>query len=75
MPEATKADLFTSAAQLVRVVDGDTFVVALEISPGEFLEQKLRLRGLAAPDISRRKENVRSSLLKRGSAMQSAARS
>jgi len=36
--EATKADLFTYAAQLVRVVDGDTLVVALEISPGEFLE-------------------------------------
>ena len=43
-PDATKTDLFTYAAQLVRVVDGDTLVVALEISPGEFLEQKLRLR-------------------------------
>lgn len=50
--DATKADLFTYAAQLVRVVDGDTLVVALEISPGEFLEQKLRLRGLDAPEMS-----------------------
>lgn len=49
---ATKADLFTYAAQLVRVVDGDTLVVALEISPGEILEQKLRLRGLDCPELS-----------------------
>jgi len=52
VPEATKADLFTYAAQLVRVVDGDTLLVALKISPGEFLEQKLRLRGLDAPEMS-----------------------
>jgi hypothetical protein len=45
-PNATKTDLFTYAAQLPRVVDGDTLVVALEISPGVFIEQKLRLRGL-----------------------------
>ena len=48
----TKADLFTYAAELRRVVDGDTLVVALEVSPGVFLEQKLRLRGLDAPEMS-----------------------
>jgi endonuclease YncB( thermonuclease family) len=51
-PDTTKADLFTYAAQLVRVVDGDTLVVALEVSPGEFLEQKLRLRGLDCPEMN-----------------------
>lgn len=48
---ATKAELFTYSARLVRVVDGDTLVVALEVSPGVFLEQKLRLRGLDCPEI------------------------
>jgi len=49
---ATKAGLFTYAAELIRVVDGDTLVVALEISPGVFLEQTLRLRGLDCPEMS-----------------------
>jgi endonuclease YncB( thermonuclease family) len=49
---ATKAELFTYAATLRRVVDGDTLVVALEVSPGVFLEQKLRLRGLDCPELS-----------------------
>lgn len=48
---ATKAELFTYAAMLRRVVDGDTLVVALEVSPGVFLEQKLRLRGLDCPEL------------------------
>ena len=39
-------------ATLRRVVDGDTLVVALEVSPGVFIEQKLRLRGLDAPEMS-----------------------
>jgi len=50
--DATKADLFTYAATLRRVVDGDTLVVALEVAPGIFLEQKLRLRGLDCPELS-----------------------
>jgi endonuclease YncB( thermonuclease family) len=49
--DATKADLFTYAATLRRVVDGDTLVVALEVSPGVFIEQKLRLRGLDCPEM------------------------
>jgi len=51
-PEATKAELFTYAATLRRVVDGDTLVVELEVSPGVFIEQKLRLRGLDSPEMS-----------------------
>ncbi len=50
--EATKAELFTYAATLRRVVDGDTLVVALEVSPGVFMEQKLRLRDLDCPEMS-----------------------
>ena len=49
--DATKADLFTYAATLRRVVDGDTLVVALEVAPGIFIEQKLRLRGLDCPEM------------------------
>ncbi|MBI4621763.1 MAG: thermonuclease family protein [Verrucomicrobia bacterium] len=49
---ATKAELFTYAATLCRVVDGDTVVVALEVAPGIFIEQKLRLRGLDCPEIA-----------------------
>jgi endonuclease YncB( thermonuclease family) len=50
--DATKAELFTYAATLRRVVDGDTLVVALEVAPGIFVEQKLRLRGLDCPEMS-----------------------
>jgi micrococcal nuclease len=49
--DATKADLFTYAARLRRVIDGDTLVVALEVSPGVFIDQKLRLRGLDCPEM------------------------
>ena len=51
-PDTTKAELFTYSAMLRRVVDGDTLVVALEVSPGVFIEQKLRLRGLDCPEMS-----------------------
>jgi endonuclease YncB( thermonuclease family) len=50
--DATKAELFTYAATLRRVIDGDTLVVALEVSPGVFIEQTLRLRGLDCPEMS-----------------------
>ncbi len=51
-PDASKADLFTYSATLRRVVDGDTLVIALAVSPGVFIEQKLRLRGLDCPEMS-----------------------
>ena len=50
--DATKADLFTYAATLRRVVDGDTLVVAMEVAPGMWTELKLRLRGLDCPEMS-----------------------
>lgn len=50
--DATKADLFTYAATLRRVIDGDTLVVTLEVAPEIFVELKLRLRGLNCPELS-----------------------
>lgn len=47
---ATKADLFTYAARIRRVVDGDTIVVVLRVGPGVELVEKLRLRGLDCPE-------------------------
>jgi endonuclease YncB( thermonuclease family) len=49
---ATKADLYTYAVCLRRLIDGDTFVVELEVAPLTRLEVKLRLRGLDCPEIS-----------------------
>jgi endonuclease YncB( thermonuclease family) len=49
---ATKDELFTYAATIRRVVDGDTLAVALTVAPGITLELKLRLRGLDCPEMS-----------------------
>jgi endonuclease YncB( thermonuclease family) len=49
---ATKAELFTYAATIRRIVDGDTLVVALTVAPGISFELKLRLRGLDCPEMS-----------------------
>jgi endonuclease YncB( thermonuclease family) len=48
---AAKADLFTYAATVLRVIDGDTLVVAIRVTPGVVLEEKLRLRGLDCPEL------------------------
>ncbi|HUR59930.1 MAG TPA: DUF1016 N-terminal domain-containing protein, partial [Opitutaceae bacterium] len=50
--DATTADLFTYAATIRRVVDADTLVIGIEVAPGIWLEEKLRLRGLDAPELS-----------------------
>jgi endonuclease YncB( thermonuclease family) len=50
--DATKADLFTYAATVRKVVDGDTLVVALAVAPGFTHELKLRLRGLDCPEMA-----------------------
>ncbi len=49
---ATKADLFTYDATIRRVVDADTLIIGIEVAPGIWLEEKLRLRGLDAPELS-----------------------
>ncbi len=48
--DGKSTELFTYAATVRRVIDGDTLEVALAL-PGVVLRQKLRLRGLDCPEI------------------------
>jgi len=50
--DATKDQLFTYAATVRKIIDGDTLVVALMVAPGYSRELKLRLRGLDCPETS-----------------------
>jgi endonuclease YncB( thermonuclease family) len=49
---ATKDQLFTYAATIRRIIDGNTLAVALAVAPGISLELKLRLRGLDCPEMA-----------------------
>ena len=49
---ATKDQLFTYAATVRRVIDGDTLVATVMVAPGYSRELKLRLRGLDCPEMS-----------------------
>lgn len=49
--DATKADLFTYAAAVSRVVDGDTLAITVALPRGYHHEMKLRLRGLDCPEM------------------------
>jgi len=49
--DATTADLYTYEAEVVRVVDGDTLWVQVWLKSPLWLKEKLRLRGLDAPEI------------------------
>lgn len=48
---ATKADLFTYSATVLKVVDGDTLWVKVYLEPGRWVKQKLRLRDLDCPEM------------------------
>jgi len=48
---ASVRELFTYKAYLDRVVDGDTLLVQIDLGFGIFMEQRLRLRGLDAPEV------------------------
>ncbi len=50
-PDATKADLFTYAATVLKTVDGDTLWVRVYLRPGHWVKQKLRLRDLDCPEL------------------------
>ncbi|MBP6507902.1 MAG: thermonuclease family protein [Opitutaceae bacterium] len=50
--EATKADLFTYAAEILKVVDGDTLWVRIFLRPDQWVKQKLRFRDLDCPELS-----------------------
>jgi endonuclease YncB( thermonuclease family) len=49
--DAPKADLFTYRALAVRVVDGDTLAVTLDLPPHNEADKKLRLRGINCPEM------------------------
>lgn len=49
--EATKADLFTYTAEILKVVDGDTLWVRIFLRPDQWVKQKLRLRDLDCPEM------------------------
>lgn len=49
---ATKADLFTYPAAVLKVVDGDTLWVKIYLRPRQWVKQKLRLRDLDCPELS-----------------------
>jgi micrococcal nuclease len=49
--DATRADLFTYRAAVLKVVDGDTLWVRVDLEPGRWVKQKLRLRDLDCPEI------------------------
>lgn len=71
---ATFDDLYTYRAYLVKVIDGDTFNAIIDLGFEFVTEQKLRLRGLDAPEIESAegkaaKEFVESSLRARQSSV------
>jgi endonuclease YncB( thermonuclease family) len=50
-PDATTADLYTYAAEVIRVVDGDTLILKIWLKPGHWLKEKVRLRGIDCPEL------------------------
>ncbi len=50
--DVTKAELFTFDATIRRVVDADTLIIGIEVAPRIWLDERLRLRGLDAPELS-----------------------
>jgi len=48
---ATKADLFTYSASVLKVVDGDTLWVQVYLDARRWVKQKLRLRDLDCPEM------------------------
>jgi endonuclease YncB( thermonuclease family) len=49
---AAQADLYTYRALGVRVVDGDTLAVTIDLPPHLEIDKKLRLRGLDCPELN-----------------------
>lgn len=50
-PDATKADLYTYDAEILRVVDGDTLILKIWLKQNHWLKEKVRLRGLDCPEL------------------------
>jgi endonuclease YncB( thermonuclease family) len=49
--DATKADLYTYRAEVLRVVDGDTLWLKVYLRERHWLKEKLRLRGVDCPEL------------------------
>jgi endonuclease YncB( thermonuclease family) len=50
-PDATKADLYTYDAEIIRVVDGDTLWLKIWLKQNHWLKEKVRLRGIDCPEM------------------------
>lgn len=50
--DASRADLYTYRAEVLRVVDGDTLWMKIYLEPGRWVKEKLRLRGLDCPELA-----------------------
>ena len=50
-PVSSSKEMFTYKAYLERVIDGDTLLVNIDLGFSVFIEQRLRLRGLDAPEL------------------------
>ena len=55
LPRATKADIYTYQAVVLRVVDGDTLWVDIDLGFKFSVVQKLRLRGIDCPEMNTKK--------------------
>ena len=51
-------EMYTYKAYLERVIDGDTLLVNIDLGFSVFIEQRLRLRGLDAPELGTSKGNA-----------------
>lgn len=51
LPHATKADLYTYKAYVERVVDADTLWLRINLGFNFWVRQKVRLRGIDAPEL------------------------
>ena len=50
-PDATKSEIYTYGAEVLRVVDGDTLWLKVRLRARHWLREKLRLRGLDCPEM------------------------
>ena len=48
---SSSKEMFTYKAYLERVIDGDTLLVNIDLGFSVFIEQRLRLRGVDAPEL------------------------
>ncbi|MCK5014532.1 MAG: thermonuclease family protein [Candidatus Omnitrophica bacterium] len=62
---ADKKDLYTYKAYVDRVIDGDTVWVDVELGFGVFIRQKLRLRGIDAPEVDTKRGKTAKGFLRR----------